>query len=215
MSKVFGRLVLALVPLAIPAHATIVTSSYEVGYLVHPPGSVVPGALVNNMFINMFSEAYQFKLTSPLTVDINTPNVVYDQRTQITTGAQIPAGTVVNSYYVHANVSGVAIVKFVDQFVGFSEEEQVLGVMVLASTIEAANPIVGSPTTTYDTTLGGIGLHLAPNGKDFIVLQPATTAAPANTVTFREYVSPASVTDFRIITTIVPTGTSVRRGVKQ
>jgi hypothetical protein len=112
-------------------------------------------------------------------------------------------------------VTGSTIVGFLDQFIGFSEEEQVLGVMVLAPTIEAANPIVGSPTTTYDTTLAGIGLHLAPTGKDFIILQPATTAEPANTVTFREYVSPSSVTDFRIITTIVPTGTSVRSGVKQ
>jgi hypothetical protein len=215
MNKLFGCFALAVVPLAIPAHATIVTSSYEVGYLVKPPASVVPGALRNNSFLNMFSEVFGFKLTSPLAVDINTPNVVYDQRTQITTGAQIPEGTVLNSYYVHANVAGSNIIKFVDQYIGFSEEEQVLGVMVLAPTIEAANPIVGAPGTTYDTTLAGIGLHLEPTGKDFIVLQPATTAAPANTVTFREYVSPASVTDFRIITTIVPTGSFVRNGGKQ
>ena len=216
MSKLLGLCALALVPLAVPAHATLVATSYQVGYLLHPPASVVPGALKGNAFIKMFSEAYGLTLTSPLTVDISAPNVLYEQRSQIpAVGPQIPAGTVVNSYYVHADVHGMSVIKFVDQYISFSEEEQILGVMILANTIEASNSLLGAPGTTYDTTLAGIGLHLAPTGEDYIVLQPATTTLTANTVTFREYVEATSVTDFRIITTVVPTGSPILKGVQK
>ncbi len=206
MSKLLGLCALVFVALAIPAHATLVATSYQVGYLLHPPVSVVPGALTSNTFIYAFSEAYGLTLTAPLAVDVTLPNVVYDQKIQVPAPVQIPAGTVVNSYYVHANITGTANIKFVDQYISFSDEEQILGVMIVPTTIEAANPIVGAPGTTYDTTLAGIGLHLAPTGHDYIVIQPDTTSISANTVTFREYVGPTSVTDFRIITTVVPTG---------
>lgn len=198
--------VLALVSTGLSAQATLVGTSYQVGYIPAPP-SVVPGALVNNGFLLMFSERKGFTLTAPLTVDISTPNIVYNSKSQIT-GTQIPSGTVINSYYVHGNVSSNKVI-FSAQTISFSSEEQIIGIMVLASTIEHSNSVVGAPSTTYDTNLDGIGFHFPPAGTDDIGFVVATSSSPANTIKFNETVRSVSVTDFRIITKIVPTGTIV------
>ncbi len=192
---------LAALAVSVPAHATLVGTSYQVGDILKPPPSVLPGQFTNNSFIIMFEERNGLILNKPLALDATTQNITYTSKTQLTPGL-VPSGTKINSYYVHADITD-AKVKFPTQFISFSQEEVILGLIVQTATIEETSPIVGSPTTQYDTNQLSIGLHFAPTGKDTVELVPYSTTSPTNTVDFGEIVTNADPTDFRIITEIV------------
>jgi hypothetical protein len=192
---------LAALVLSVPARATLVGTSYQVGDILKPPPSVLPGQFTNNSFIIIFQERNGLILANPLPLDATTQNITYTSKTQLTPSL-VPAGTKINSWYVHSNVTD-AKVKFPTQFISFSQEEVILGVIVQTATIEETSPIVGSPTTQYDTNQLSIGLHFAPVGKDTIELVPFSTTSPTNSVDMSEIVTNADPTDFRIITEIV------------
>lgn len=192
---------LAALALSVPAHATLVGTSYQLGDILNPPPSVLPGQFTNNSFIIMFEERTGLILTKPLALDATTQNITYTSKTQLTPGL-VPAGTKINSYYVHADVTD-AKVKFPTQFISFSQEEVILGLIVQTTTIEQTSPIVGAPNTKYDTNQLSIGLHFAPTGKDTIQMVPYSTTSPTNTVNLSEIVTNADPTDFRLITEIV------------
>jgi hypothetical protein len=196
---------LALLIASVPAHATVVSSSYQVGFIPSPPPSVQFGALVNNGFIVAFAERQNVTLTNSLKVDITAPNVVYTQKAQIP-GGLILAGKVVNSYYLHANIN-VSKVKFPAQYVGFSQNEVILGLIVDTGTLESSNPVLGAPNTTYTNSGSGFGLHFEPTGVDSISFTPADSANYfTNLVNVSEVVTSANCTDFRVVTQIVPGG---------
>jgi len=201
--KKSNSLLLGLVALAltVPAHATLVGTSYQVGDIPKPPATVLPGQFTNNNFIILFQEQNGLILAKPLPLDASTPNVTYTSKTQLN-GTLVPAGTKINSWYVHADITD-AKVKFPTQFISFSQEEVILGIIVQTATIEETSPIVGAPTTKYDTNQLSIGLHFAPTGKDTIELVPFSTTSPTNSVDMSEIVTNAAPTDFRIITEIV------------
>lgn len=198
---------LALLAAAIPAHATVVGTSYQVGFIPSAPPNVQFGALTNNGFIIAFSERRNVFLTNALKVDITAPNVVYTQKAQIP-GGLILAGTTVNSYYLHANVTN-AKVKFPAQYIGFSQNEVILGLIVLVPTLEASDPIVGNPTTSYTLSGTGFGLHFQPTGVDTTSITPANSGNFfTNVANVSEVVTNANCTDFRVITEIVPGNTT-------
>lgn len=202
--KKSNRLLLGLAALAltVPAHATLVGTSYQIGDILHPPASVLPGQFTNNGYIILFEERSGLVLQQPLTLDAVTQNTTYTAKYQLTPG-QVPAGTKINSWYAHADITN-AKVKFPLQFISYSQEEIILGIIVQTGTIEQTSPIVGSPTTKYDTTQPSIGLHFAPTGKDTIQMVPFSSTSPTNTINLNEIVTNADPTDFRIITEIIP-----------
>jgi hypothetical protein len=197
-------IILVLLPGALPLEATVVQSSYHCGYVGVAPPSVKLGAMVNNSFIMAFPERQNVTLTNGVTVDITTPNVTYKATSQLP-GGLLLAGLKVNSYYIHANVNE-PMVTFEKQFLGFSENEVIVGLIVTTANLRASDAVLGSPTTQYDTTDQGIGLHLFPVGKDSVGFQPASsTNSFTNLVGFSETVTPTSVTDFRVVTQVIPT----------
>ena len=192
---------LTALALTIPAHATLVGTSYQVGEIHAPPATVLPGQFTNNNFIILFQECDGLVLLKPLAMAATTQNVTYTSKAQLTPSL-VPAGTKINSWYAHADITN-AKVKFPTQFISFSQEEVILGLIVQTATIERSSPIVGATTTKYDTSQPSIGLHFAPTGKDTIGMVPFSTTSPANTVNMSEIVTNAAPTDFRIITEIV------------
>lgn len=187
---------LALSALAIPASASLELLPYTVGLLSQPPASVLSGALYSNSYIFMFLEKQHVTLANPLAVDITTPGT-YTMNTQLING-QIPAGTVVNSYFLHANPIN-SKVEFLNQVITFSPDELVIGIMAASATMAAGVPTVGIPTTTYNGAPAGNALKLAPQGKDMIEI-----SADQHTITFSEQLKRTVLTEFRIITTTVP-----------
>jgi hypothetical protein len=163
---------------------------------------VQPGKLTSNQFVFLFLEKQGVTLTAPLTVDISAAGTYTAKPTTTTT---IPSGTVVNSYYVHANVAS-GKVTFSAEIVGFSADETIVGIMVNTPTIQASDPILGISTTAYDTTDQGIGLHFPQVGKDQIQLGPLSPQTNNSQITFTEVDTTRSITDFRIVTTVTGTG---------
>ena len=192
---------MAVLAMALPAHATLVGTSYEVGEIPFPPPSVLHGQFTNDTFITLFKEQNGLILTKPVTVDAVTQNLVYTSKAQLLSTV-IPVGTKINSWYAHADITSTKV-KFPNQFISFSQEEIILGLIVQASSLEASSPIVGVSTTQYDTTQTGVGLHFAPTGKDTIQMVPFSSTNPTNTVNMNEIVVDVTPTDFRIITEIV------------
>jgi len=190
---------LALSAVAIPASASLELMPYTVGLLSRPPASVLAGALYSNNYIFVFLERQHVTLASPLAVDITTPGT-YTMNTQLING-QIPAGTVVNSYFLHTNpINSKA--EFLNQVITFSSDELVIGIMAASATMAAGVPTVGMPTTTYNGSPAGNALKLAPQGKDMIQI-----STDQHTITFSEQLKRGVLTEFRIITTTVPVNT--------
>jgi hypothetical protein len=190
---------LALSGLAIPASATLMLVPYTVGLLPQPPASVLPGKLTSNAYVYLFLEQQHVTLTSPLAVDITMPGT-YTMRTQLITG-QIAAGTVVNSYFLHANPVN-AKTEFLNQVMTFSTDELIIGIMAVSPTMASGVPVVGLAGTTYNGSAAGNGLKLATAGKDTIQI-----SADQHTLTFSEQLKQGALTEFRIITTTVPVNT--------
>jgi hypothetical protein len=183
---------------AVPAHATLESIPPAIGLLPYPPASVLPGKLTSNTYIFMFLEKQNVTLTSPLSVDITAPGVTYTKRGQITSGLTIPAGTMVNSYYLHTNPASGSLT-FTGEAIGFSTDEIVIGVMISSPTLASGVPVVGESQTTYNGAGAQNGLHLAPLGEDSIEI-----STDQHTVTLTEVLKSTSITEIRLITQIVP-----------
>ncbi len=188
---------LAVLCFTAPAHATLETISPAIGLLPNPPASVQPGKLTSNTYVFLFLEKQNVTLAAPLNVDITAPGT-YSQRNQLTTGLQIPAGTVVNSYFLHANPASGTLT-FTGEALGFSPDEIVIGVMIGPPNLAAAVPVVGSPRTSYNGPSSQNGLHIAPQGKDSIII-----SSDQHTVTLTEMLKSTTITEVRLITQIVP-----------
>src|SRR3712207_5120612 len=94
--------VTALLGSAMPATAAIISTSAGVTVLAAPPPSVKLNQLEGNTDIFAFQEHQNYTLPVPLPVDITQPGT-YDDVTDILLPSPIPAGTVVNAYFLHAD----------------------------------------------------------------------------------------------------------------
>jgi hypothetical protein len=123
----------------------------------------------------LFVEKTNFVLTSPVHVDISAPGTVNTAPAQLTP-LDIPAGTLVNSTYLHHDQPGISQNT---QQVSISFDTDVLGIITLDSSLVASNGQLGVPTTLYHTTSAGQGYELNTNGcstspgiQDQIILSP-------------------------------------------
>ena len=118
---------------------------------IAPPESVVVEMLTSftNMFL--FIEKTNFTLTSPVLVDVSAPvSLSSEQLTSLT----IPAGTLVNSTYLHHDQIGSSQNT---QNASITFETDVLGVIVLQDHLVASNGQLGYPLTQYQTGSGSNG----------------------------------------------------------
>lgn len=109
--------------------------------VAQPPASVQPGAWESDTEFRVFGEQMNRTLAAPLSVG----------------GTTIPAGTRVNSYYVHADAVGNANTAHL--FTGsLNFGTRVLAVASTGRDLQATAPTFGLPGTTYSTS-GDQGLE--------------------------------------------------------
>ena len=120
---------------------------------IAPPASVVIQNLTSSDFLRIFREQMNFTLTSDLGVDFTLAKV-YDGTGDLpTTHPTISAGTAIDSYFVHGDSLGSALVQF-DGSITFDTE--ILGVILTNKIGTASNP--GSKLLeTSDGILGYVG----------------------------------------------------------
>jgi hypothetical protein len=125
-----------------------------------PPVSVLVNDLTDTTHMFLFVEKTNFALTLPVHVDISSPGTVNSAPAQLTP-LNIPAGTWVNSTYLHHDQPGIIQNT---QNVSITFGTDVLGIIALDSSLVASNGQLGVPTTMYHTTNAGQGYELNTNG---------------------------------------------------
>ncbi len=168
-----------------------VSSSGAVQLIPAPP-SVQQGALESDTQIRFFSERRGVALSNGVGVDANAPGT-YSSLAALTPGT-VSAGTIVDSYYLHADPVGVgSVVQLQAGSVTFSTD--VLGLIVLDPGLTASDAALGAPGTLYP-----------PGGRALEVGNPTDTAilsADRRTVTL--HLSNTGATDdVRVITAANP-----------
>ena len=150
------------------AGAAIDAVSGQFEWLQTPPASVQPGALSSETVMRAFDERQHVTLTSPLSVNISQPGtykLVADE-----TPAVIPAGTVVDSQFVHVDKD----TQFSTILTGtIHVDSDVLGIVLdnAAAQWLDASDFLGPAATLYPAPLlFGRGFELNTNQQDQIVL---------------------------------------------
>src|SRR5205807_78001 len=81
----------------------------------------------------------------------------------------IPAGSVVNSQFVHSNEATKACGTCTTQFQGtIHTDTDIIGVAVLSHALDGSD-FLGAPGTLYPTGVQGRKLELNPNQQDFVI----------------------------------------------
>lgn len=149
------RRVIALATIAVatlfwgasPSVARLTGTSGDVQVLNQAPADVSPEALTSDTQAFVFTERQCETLTANLPVDVLNPTGTY--RDTATQPGVIPAGTRVDSYYVHFDQPGTAGTESVTGTLTF--DQPVLGIIFLTPTLNATDAAVGAPGTTYPT----------------------------------------------------------------
>lgn len=159
---------------------------------ISPPASVLLGDLESNTEIFAFAEMLGIDLES-LEVDITLPGF-YDELADLTPGVIFPE-TPVDVFFAHADPVGAE--NFV-QFIGsITFDQDILGVIVLTSNLDATDDGLGHPGTQYPTGLiRGRGMDFAGANFDFITL-----SEDRRTITV-DWRARHSVDQIRIITAV-------------
>jgi hypothetical protein len=132
---------------------------YEWRYsgVVAPPDSLMPDALESDTLMYVFTERSGFVLADDVTVDFSAPGTYHSTADLPDARPVIQAGTLVNSYYIHADQVGVNRSVVLTRTITFPGE--ILGVMLLDETLIASHDILGAPGTAYPA-VAGIGYEL-------------------------------------------------------
>lgn len=137
------------------AQAGIVSATQDILVIPAPPAATLGALQGPDVFA--FAEASNVVLGADLAVDVNLPGLYAS--VDSLTGGTIAAGTAVDSYLLHfdPNVSGPL---FIPQgaFGTITFDREILGVILLDSTLDASDLVVGNPGTTYPTGVAGRGL---------------------------------------------------------
>ena len=130
----FSLLIVGVMGTTVSASSGATTGDIAV---IAPPASVVVGAMSDNALIYAFDEAHGVTLGAPVSADI---------------GGTIPAGTAVDSHYIHfdptAATTRVATITF---------SRPILGVITSTGNLVATDSIVGLGTVAYGGTSGARG----------------------------------------------------------
>jgi hypothetical protein len=169
--------------------------------VIPPPPSVQPGAIQSQTDATMFQESVT-TLASPLSVDIAAPGL-YTNATPNAPGV-IPANTAVASYMIHhESVANV----FSSVLVSITFPQPILGVIISDALLNASDPILGNPTTSYPTGLTNRGLELP------FPVTPDAIFWSGNQVFFQVETNTAAVLDQLRVLTSVPEPTTIVLGL--
>lgn len=148
-------LLVAIVPAALAAGAP--TGSGFV-WLTSPPANIAVNtpASEDDQNMRVFAERTNFVLPSAVDVNFTAPGT-YDEASDLPTAfpifPKIPAGTIVNSYYIHVDqtdakgdVPFTATITFPDP---------IIGVILTDGRLDASRTVLGVPGTTYPTLAAG------------------------------------------------------------
>jgi prepilin-type processing-associated H-X9-DG protein len=100
-----------------------------------------------NDFARLFVERMNYELPQAVPVDISQPGY-YSSNGQLTKST-IPAGTVVDVFYIHFDSQGNQLANIYDGRIDFSRE--MLGLITNTATLNQTDPTIGKPGVNYPT----------------------------------------------------------------
>lgn len=157
--------------------------------VVDAPASVLRGLWESNAYTHIFQEQSNLTLELSLGVDISITGRCANPEDCSPTSLE--AGTVVNSYFVHQDALGRRGNIFLQSSITF--DEQILGVIVSASSLNASD-FLGAPGTTYPTGIDVL------RGLDYPrALDAITLSEDRHTISF-ELQTQVAMDHIRIIT---------------
>ncbi|MFK8015074.1 MAG: hypothetical protein AB8G17_06505 [Gammaproteobacteria bacterium] len=162
-AKTFGRAGLLIGFLgslaALPtAQAAITATTGNVNGIATPP-SVAVGALESDTVIAAFRERRVRTVTGPLALDITTPGN-YDITTPGLSPGNVPAGTTIATYMLHADAIGVGSATLTGSV---TFDERILGLLVTDAGLDATDGQLGAAGTVYPTAVVQRGMDF-PSG---------------------------------------------------
>jgi len=187
------------------ASAAIIASS-GAATPIAPPADVTLNALESDTLAPVFVERTDFTLPVDLQVHITLPGTSPTAVDMNFSPGAIPAGTRIDSYYVHFDSLGDSTTTeavVVDGSITFDRD--VLGLIVGPILLNESNLLVGAPGTLYpsdpslEIVAGGAGLE----ANDLLTL-----SSDRRTVTFN-FRNTAHLDSFRIITEVPEPGSCV------
>jgi hypothetical protein len=122
--------------------------------IVVPPGTVVPELNTSNTEIKVFNEKQHYVLPVALQVDQTT--------NALNSSAVIPAGTVVNSHFIHFDNVGTTVGRRGLGYIKFDGD--IIGLITQDSNLYASDPVLGLPGTNYPIGLQYRGLEQGTGG---------------------------------------------------
>ena len=125
----------------------------EFGAAEQIPTTVVFNNHEDNDVIQIYVEQSNFVLESDLPTDFSTPG--FTQTFSSGGGATIPAGTEIDSYYLHYDPVGKTGTQSLDKTFAFSGK--ILGVICRTDSLHNTDLILGAPGTAYPSTQGARG----------------------------------------------------------
>jgi hypothetical protein len=174
--------------------------------IVSPPSDVSIGALESDTTILAFPEQQNVTLPDDITVDITLPGTSPFNGVQNLSAGVIPAGTEVDSYFVHFDKVGDSN-STVTAMGSIAFDSNVLGLLVLDNELNLTNSFPGLPGTNYGIEAGR-GLEIVGGGANTGNNDQITLSADRRTVSFslRNGQTPD---DFRVITAVPEPSTFV------
>jgi len=146
MKKTLGVIIaVALVFVGANSSAEIVGYTGDVK-VIEPPSSVQRHQLESDTEIRAFGEQQNLELDRDVSANITQPGT-YDSEDDLTPGL-IPAGTCVNSYFLHSDTVRDEDVSY-EGSITFNSP--ILGVILLDNDLSNTDGIVGLPDTQYPT----------------------------------------------------------------
>jgi hypothetical protein len=139
--------------------------------VIPTPQHATQGSFQSNSLAFAFAERRGVRLASTLTVDAVKPGT-YASKNSLTY-PKVAAGQVVDSYLVQADAIGQPRLAGAAVTAQITFDTNLLGVIVMSPDLKATDGLLGSPTTTYATTVSR-GLELSPTHDSFTIVDAHT-----------------------------------------
>ena len=149
-----------------PASLAAITATTGNITVVPAPASVAVGAIENNTTIGAFDERQRRVLTQPLNLDITAVGN-YDSGKPALTPGTVPAGTTINSHFLHADIIGAGPITLSGTI---TFDQPILGIEITDGALDVTDNPLGAPGTTYATGTADRGLDFSLGDK--IALMP-------------------------------------------
>jgi hypothetical protein len=125
------------------------TTGAVVDVTASPPSSVLLGTYESDSEIRLFTEKGAVSLVTPVAVDISVPGTYRFSADAPYTPAIVPAGTVVNSFFLHFD--RVSTTGFTRLSGSATFDCPIIGVIALTPQLDATDAALGRAGTTYPT----------------------------------------------------------------